>query len=84
MAIVTVLEGHAMEVIPTESGRRWRLVCSCGYGRPRWEGDRPPTKATEREAIRQGGYHLRQLEQADRDRRRNGLDVDHPLKRRTA
>lgn len=70
MAIVRPMEGHAMEVVPTESGRRWRLLCSCGFGRPRWTGDTPATCATEREAIRKGVWHLQKLEQAERKRER--------------
>jgi hypothetical protein len=70
MAIVRAMDGHAMEVVPTESGRRWRLLCSCGFGRPRWAGDRPATCATEREAIRKGVWHLQKLEQAERKRER--------------
>lgn len=63
MAIVRPIEGHAMEVIPTASGRRFRLVCSCGaFGR----GVNSPTQATEREAIRKGVWHLQQLEKKAR------------------
>ena len=67
MSIVRALEGHAMEVIPTASGRRYRLVCSCGaFGR----GVNSPTQATEREAIRKGVWHLQKVEA---EFKRNGL-----------
>ena len=50
-----------MEVIPTASGRRFRLVCSCGaFGR----GPNAPTQPTEREAIRKGVWHLRKVEES--------------------
>ena len=50
-----------MEVIPTASGRRYRLVCSCGaFGR----GVNSPTQATEREAIKKGIWHLRKVEES--------------------
>lgn len=63
MAIVQAREGHAMEVIPTASGRRFRLVCSCGaFGR----GVNAPTQATEREAIKKGIRHLQKLEALER------------------
>ena len=84
MGKVSQIDGHSMEVLPTESGRRWRLVCSCGYGKARWVGDRPSTRATEREAIRQGIWHLQQVDKGRADREQNGLVVDHPLYRHTA
>lgn len=71
MAIVRPIEGHAMEVVPTESGRRWRLLCSCGFGRPRWVGDTPKTCSTDREAVKLGIWHLEkiqaELSKAERD-----------------
>lgn len=70
MGKVRAISGHSMEVHPTESGRRWVLTCTCGYGVPRWAGDTPSTCATEREAIRKGAYHLVQVDKrtAIRDR----------------
>lgn len=54
--------GHKVKVERTESGRRWRMICSCGYGLPRWEGDKPPTRATEAAALGQAIWHLRKME----------------------
>jgi hypothetical protein len=71
MAIVQALHGHAMEVVPTQSGRRWRLLCSCGYGRPSPSNPRPSTRATEREAIRQGIWHLQKVEEQRAESARN-------------
>lgn len=53
------LEGHAMRVEKTESGRRWRTICECGYGLPRWPGDAPPTSAIETVAMAKGIKHWR-------------------------
>jgi hypothetical protein len=44
--------GHVPSIGPTESGRRWHMVCSCGY-------DSPTTRATRGEAARQVMTHLR-------------------------
>jgi len=70
MGKVQAISGHDMKVRPTESGRRWQLTCSCGYGFARWIGDTPPTCATEREAIKKGAYHLVKVDRqtAGRDR----------------
>jgi hypothetical protein len=81
MAIVRPIEGHAMEIIPTASGRRFRLVCSCGaFGR----GVNSPTQATERESVRKGWYHLQKVEA---EFKRNAVPVPYaegPPQRHTA
>jgi hypothetical protein len=51
--------GHTVGFTETESGRRYRVLCSCGLGHPRWKGDRPPTKATEAVAVIDCYRHLR-------------------------
>jgi hypothetical protein len=62
-----------MRVEPTESGRRWRLVCSCGLGLPKWPGDTPPTCATETAAQAKGIWHWKQETAKLRELRRMGL-----------
>ncbi|MGZ6840489.1 MAG: hypothetical protein ACXVHC_08570 [Frankiaceae bacterium] len=46
--------GCAPAVGPTPSGRRWHVVCSCGF-------DSPTTKATKVEAVRQIVWHMRKV-----------------------
>jgi hypothetical protein len=53
--------GHEVGFIETESGRRFKVECSCGYGHPRWKGDKPPTRATESVATIDCFRHLRKV-----------------------
>ncbi len=57
-AVAITYGGHRVGVVETESGRRFRVLCSCGLGYPRWKGDRPPTKATETVAVASAIRHL--------------------------
>jgi hypothetical protein len=53
--------GHTVGLTETESGRRFRVLCSCGYGHPRWKGERPPTQATEAVATARLVRHLAEV-----------------------
>ncbi len=53
--------GHTVGYTETESGARFRVLCSCGLGHPRWKGDKPPTKATEGAATIDCFRHLRKV-----------------------
>lgn len=70
--------GHTdLIVAPTKSGRRFVVACSCGYGAPMPDGSGRPTvtRATFAEAVRALQDHLWKALEADRRRRRNGLDT---------
>jgi hypothetical protein len=53
--------GHEVGFTETESGRRYRVLCSCGLGHPRWKGDMPATRATEGVATIDCFRHLRKV-----------------------
>jgi hypothetical protein len=53
--------GHTVGYTETESGRRFKVLCSCGLGHPRWKGDKPPTRATEGVATIDCYRHLRKV-----------------------
>lgn len=50
--------GHVVGYTETESGARFKVLCSCGLGHPRWKGDKPPTRATESVAVADCIRHL--------------------------
>ncbi len=53
--------GHTVGYTETESGARFKVLCSCGYGHPRWKGDTPSTRATEGVATIDCFRHLRKV-----------------------
>ncbi len=58
VALATEL-GHAhLSMGPTESGRRFWLRCSCGWGQPKANGQPSVTTATEIEGVKRLQYHL--------------------------
>ena len=75
MGTVHKIEGHDMKIEPTESGRRFRLLCSCGFGFARWIGETPATCATEREAVRKGIWHLQKIDEQMRKAERDGVST---------
>ena len=57
---VAVALGHALvKIEPTVSSRRWRVECSCGWGRPLPDGRPTVTRATEAEAARAAVHHVK-------------------------
>jgi hypothetical protein len=50
--------GHEIGFMETRQGGRFKALCSCGYGQPRWKGDTPPTRATETVAAADCFRHL--------------------------
>lgn len=50
--------GHQTWVRPTKSGRRYAFGCSCGWNEPITEAHKPPTRATEAEAVRTCVWHV--------------------------
>lgn len=69
-------QGHGLRTERTESGRRWRCVCECGWGLPRFPGDTPPTSATETVAMSKGMGHARAVRKAINERHRMGLPTN--------
>lgn len=58
-AIAVALGHERVTVEPTRSGKRWRLECSCGWGRRLESGQDTVTRATEAEAARTAVWHVR-------------------------
>ncbi len=68
VALATEL-GHAhLTMGPTESGRRFWLRCSCGWGKPFPNGQPSVTTATKVEGVKRLQHHL---EKAVSDHLRN-------------
>jgi hypothetical protein len=59
------IPGHAIRVEPTESGRRWRTVCECGYV--------SATSAVESVAMGKGIHHWNLIRKSQRERQRMGI-----------
>jgi hypothetical protein len=74
MDAIAARQGHDdMHVERTESGRRWRGVCSCGFGRPRAGDPYPRTYATKATATSSLIWHLKREVQAEiQTARKNG------------
>jgi hypothetical protein len=66
--------GHTrVTIAETESGRRFTVSCTCGYGAPQSNGRPSVTRATFAEAVRTGQHHLRSsVTRALSEARRNG------------
>ncbi len=60
-AVAITYAGHTVGYTETESGWRYRVLCSCGLGHPRFKGDTPPTRATENVAVIDCFRHLRKV-----------------------
>lgn len=57
---IAVELGHSRVTIePTESGKRYRLTCTCGWGAPLADGRPTVTRATEVEAAGAAVHHVR-------------------------
>jgi hypothetical protein len=78
MDAIAARQGHDdMHVERTESGRRWRGVCSCGFGRPAPGDPTPRTYATKATAASSLIWHLkRQVEAEILEGRKNGSPVN--------
>ncbi len=72
-AIAIELGHERVTIEPTDTGKRYRLTCSCGWGAPLADGRPTVTTATEREAASRAVHHVKTA--VDRylaDRRRHG------------
>jgi hypothetical protein len=83
VAVVPKIPGHSIRVFPTESGRRWEVLCECGFGGRHPNNPDTPlrTYATDAVALAVAIRHLRKLMRAPEEAaRRNGLSTS-PLHR---
>ena len=68
--------GHQTFVHPTKSGRRWAFGCSCGWNQPITDTHKPPTRATQAEALRTCVWHVKKMVLAQAgEPARNGVSV---------
>ena len=74
--------GHGgIEVARTESGRRWSVSCSCGWGAPFSDGRPTITRATEAEGILTAMWHIRTAVKTHRATlRANGVSSPHVVR----